>query len=188
MNAQKLQAIKRIKKEFQDLSDNPNGNIGVTVGLVDENNIFEWRCTLIGPRDTPYVNGIFYLTIKFPQNYPEAPPEVCFKTPIYHVNINPKRTMRNGIRDESLGHVCISTLNWWKPHYTIKEVLTNIFGLFYMANPESPYGIDRAEELRNNKTLHDEKIKYFTKKYANHQIDQSVYENNENDWDFTYNP
>ena len=161
MMAQKLQAIKRIKQEFKDLSDNPNGNIGVTVGLVDENNIFEWRCTLIGPRDTPYVNGIFYLTIKFPYNYPEAAPEVCFKTPIYHVNINPKRTMRNGIRDESLGHVCISTLNWWKPHYTIKEVLTNIFGLFYMANPESPYGIDRAEELRNNKTLHDEKIKAF---------------------------
>ena len=65
------------------------------------------------------------------------------------------------------------------------EVLTNIFGLFYMANPDSPYGLDRAMELRNNKPLYEEKIKYFTKKYAN-----PLYANNETvyneSWDFSY--
>ena len=183
MNAQKLQAIKRIKKEFQDLSDNPNLNIGVTVGLVDENNIFEWRCTLIGPRDTPYVNGISYLTIKFPQNYPEAPPEVCFKTPIYHVNINPHKPKTTGPGAESLGHVCISTLNWWKPTYTMREVLTNIFALFYMGNPDSPYGMERADELRYNRAVYEEKIKYFTKKYAHPGVAGKEYDS---DWDFSF--
>ena len=60
---------------------------------------------------------------------------------------------------EPLGHVCISTLNWWKPEYTMMEVLTNIFGLFYMANPDSPYGLDRANELRHNRPLYEDKIR-----------------------------
>ena len=66
------------------------------------------------------------------------------------------------------------------------EVLTNIFGLFYMANPDSPYGLDRANELRNNRALYEDKIKYFTKKYANPglcNIDKAYTES----WDFNYN-
>ena len=65
----------------------------------------------------------------------------------------------------------------------MREVLSNIFGLFYMANPESPYGMDRANELRFERPLHEEKIKYFTKKYAMKQgsnVDYYDY------WDFSY--
>ena len=181
ISMKKIEAIKRIKEEFKDLSSNPNQNIGVTVGLVNENNIFEWRCTLFGPKDTSYEGGLFYLNIKFPDNYPDFPPEVCFKTPIYHININPKQSKEKG--GEGLGHVCISTLNWWKPNYKIKEVLTNIFGLFYMANPESPYGAERAEEFKQNRALHEEKIKYFTNKYANPVNSEDTYDTN---WDFTF--
>ena len=86
---------------------------------------------------------------------------------------------------EPLGHVCISTLNWWEPKYTMQEVLTNIYGLFYMANPDSPYGLDRANEYRFNKDLYNKKAQYFTKKYAS---PHSMYGNKEftDSWDFTY--
>ena len=57
-----------------------------------------------------------------------------------------------------------------------------------MINPESPYEIDKADELRNNKELHDEKIRYFTNKYANINIAPSVYEKKPENWDFSYNP
>ena len=179
MNLSKIQAMKRIKEEYMDLNSNPLCNIGVSVGLVNQDNLFEWKCTLIGPKDTSYADGLFFLRVKFPDDYPNHAPEVCFLTPIYHVNINP----RKGKGGEGLGHVCISTLNWWKPIYNMKEVLTNIFALFYLGNPDSPYGIERADELRYNKAVYEEKIKYFTKKYAlpnvNHiEIDE--------DWDFSY--
>ena len=177
----KIIAMKRIKQELNDLNKNPVGNLGITVGLEDPDNIFLWRATIKGPDDTPYKGGIFFLGIKFPENYPEKAPEVWFKTPIYHVNINPKKTL--GEKVEHLGHVCISTLNWWKPHYKMKEVLTNIYGLFYMANPDSPYIIDRAEEFRNNKPLHEEKIRYFTSKYAKPQIANRQYDES---WDFSF--
>ena len=183
LTPQKIAAMKRIKEEYQELNSNPIANIGVTVGLVNENNIFEWTVSLIGPKDTSYSGGLFILNIKFPDNYPETQPEVCFKTPIYHVNINPKKSLRTGPGVESLGHVCISTLNWWKPFYKMREVLTNIFGLFYMANPDSPYGAERADEFRNNKKLHEEKIQYFTKKYADPR-NQKYFDG---DWDFSYN-
>ena len=57
-----------------------------------------------------------------------------------------------------------------------------------MANLESPYGIDKADELRNNKDIHDQKILYFTNKYANINIAPSVYGKNSENWDFSYNP
>ena len=181
LTLEKINAMKRIREEFKDLNNNPISNIGVTVGLPDEDNIFEWQCSLIGPKDTSYAGGIFILNVKFPDNYPDKAPEVVFKTPIYHININHKKLEGNGA--EPLGHVCISTLNWWKPEYKMREVLSNIFGLFYMANPESPYGMDRANELRFERPLHEEKIKYFTKKYAMKQgsnVDYYDY------WDFSY--
>ena len=151
--------------EYKDLNRNPIPNCGITVGIVDENNFDDWKVTCTGPNDTSYKGGLFFLRIHFPQDYPNKAPEVYFITPIYHLNVNPCAPKKEG--DESLGHVCISTLNWWKPEYTIKEVLLNIYSLFYMANVDSPYGINRAQEYKNNIEVYEEKVKYFTKKYAN---------------------
>ena len=181
LSMQKINEMKKIKEEFTDINNNPISNIGVTVGLPDEDNIFEWQCSLMGPKDTSYSGGIFFLNIKFPENYPEKCPEVVFKTPIYHINVNPKKLDTQGA--EPLGHVCISTLNWWKPTSKIREVLTDIFALFYMANPESPYGLERAQEFRYDRALHEEKIRYFTQKYATFEKANKNYNQS---WDFSF--
>ena len=178
----KLQAINTIKEIYNDLKKNPMTDIGLNVELVDKDDIFVWRCTLSGPKDTPYSNGLFYLRVIFTEDFPEKAPEVCFETPIYHVNINPKESANNG--GEALGHVCISTLNWWSPIYSMKEVFNNIYALFYMNNPDSPYGIDRADELRNHKDLYDEKARYFTEKYA--KSNRTGKDEYSGCWDFTY--
>lgn len=47
-----------------------------------------WTATLSGPAETPYTNLTFKLSLNFPANYPYAPPEVLFKTPIYHPNVD----------------------------------------------------------------------------------------------------
>ena len=182
LNSQENTANNRLIKEFKTLYRSPNPNYGITVGLPDENDYFHWRATITGPDDSSYKGGRFILTITFPKDYPNKAPEVCFKTPIYHVNVNPKK-IPNG---EQLGHVCISTLNWWKPEYKIKEVLSKIYALFYMANPDSPYGLERGIELRKNKALYEEKAKYFTQKYAN-PFNCNIDKNYNDCWDFTYN-
>ena len=173
----------RIIEEYKDINRNPISNCGVTIGLMNESDYTKWRVTLLGPKDSSYKGGLFILSINFPNNYPDKAPEVCFLTPIYHVNVNPKVPRTQGEGVESLGHVCISTLNWWKPEYTMREVLTNIFALFYMANPDSPYGLDRADEFRNDRAAYEEKAKFFTKKYANPMKASKVYDRT-HDWNF----
>ena len=173
-------------KEFKILKRNPLPNCGVTVGLVNENSYEDWRITLIGPKESPYKGGLFFMNIHFPPEYPNKAPEVYFITPIYHVNVNPTAPKEEG--GESLGHVCISTLIWWKPGYKMKEVLLNIYSLFYMQNPDSPYGISRAKEYKQNFGLYEKKAKYFIEKYAGASKKINInqkYDRNK-DWDFNY--
>lgn len=53
-----------------------------------DSNLTLWTATLAGPAATPYETLTFKLTLAFPSNYPYAPPEVLFKTPIYHPNVD----------------------------------------------------------------------------------------------------
>lgn len=48
----------------------------------------KWNATIAGPADTPYANLTLKLTLSYPSNYPYAPPEVLFKSPIYHPNVD----------------------------------------------------------------------------------------------------
>ena len=183
LNLKRIRATERMNVEFSQIQNDPNcANIGAIIALNEKNN-FEWVVTMIGPKDTSYRGGIFILDICFPDDYPEHAPEVCFRTPIYHVNINPRKPRSPNA--EPLGHVSISTLNWWRPEYNIIQVLVDIFGLLYLPNPDSPYGLDRADECRHKPCKYEEKIKYFTSKYAN-PSNYYKYKSNGEDWDFTY--
>ena len=174
---------RRNVEEYRDLNANLISNCGITVGLINEGSYDDWKVTLTGPKDTPYINGIFILNVHFPPEYPNKAPEVYFVTPIYHLNVNPKCPKKEG--DESLGHVCISTLNWWNPQYKIKEVLLNIYSLFYMHNIDSPYGIDIAKEFNEDEgCIYYEKARHFTEKYAYPRNINNNY-NRDQDWDFT---
>ncbi len=53
-----------------------------------DTDITHWSATLLGPSSTPYENLTFKLSFTYPSNYPYAPPEVLFKTPIYHPNVD----------------------------------------------------------------------------------------------------
>jgi len=153
-----------IKSEFDNIYTNPMSNLGLSVGLIHENDYTKWRITLTGPRDTPYSGGIYKIMINFPNNYPSAPPLIYFITPIYHLNINPYWN-GNNIGDP-LGFVPIERLNFWKPEYSIKEVLTYVYGLFYFVDLDCAYGDERKIEYLHDRGTYVEKIKYFVRKYA----------------------
>ena len=68
----------RLKNELQDLLLNPIMSLGLTVGLINKNNIFEWKISLVGANDTLYKLNIYTIKIEFPEIYPESPPKIFF--------------------------------------------------------------------------------------------------------------
>ena len=171
-----MNSLERIKMELKDLQNNPVMNIGLLVELPNPNNIYEWRCTMLGPVDTSYSGGLFYLKIIFPKDYPNSKPEICFITPIYHVNVNPK-TPKTGF-SAPLGFIHIGTLNCWTPKYNIRKLLIDIWALLYTCTHPDCYN---GREYQKNRKLYDEKCRYYTKKYAKIEAGYKEYKT---DWNF----
>ena len=181
MTPQKLNAMKILTEEYKRLTEAPMVTFGITVGLFNADNIFEWKCTLLGPKDTCYKGGIFFLKITFPFDYPNSKPEIVFLTPIYHLNV-----LYAANQKQPLGHICVNTLNEWKPGDSIIRILPQVFALLNKNNPDSPYDDhlnSRKNEFVNNRPLFNKKAEYFTKKYAYSNDKIIEYKNG---WDFTY--
>ena len=109
----------------------------------------------MGPDDSPYAGGVFFLNIHFPTDYPFKPPKVTFTTRIYHCNIN------------SNGSICLDILkDQWSPALTISKVLLSISSMMTDANPDDPLVPEIAHLYKTNRPKHDEHAKEWTKKYA----------------------
>ena len=133
-------------------------NLGYSIKLFKEDDIYEWDTVLLGAPDSLYNGGIFHIKLSFPKDYPNSKPEVIFLTPIYHLNVNPIKLEGNEI--EPLGHVSVSFINWWNPKTTVKEILIQLYSIFYLQTNDSPYGLDRSIEFLENRPLYDMKTKY----------------------------
>uniref|UniRef100_A0A2K6MBP1 E2 ubiquitin-conjugating enzyme n=2 Tax=Rhinopithecus TaxID=542827 RepID=A0A2K6MBP1_RHIBE len=117
-------ALKRIQKELTDLQRDPPAQC--SAGPVGDD-LFHWQATIMGPNDSPYQGGVFFLTIHFPTDYPFKPPKVAFTTKIYHPNIN------------SNGSICLDILrSQWSPALTVSKVLLSICSLLCDPNPDDP--------------------------------------------------
>lgn len=148
-----------LKKELQNLNKNPVE--GFSVGLENENDLFNWRIMIVGPNDTLYEGGFFQARMRFPNDYPDSPPQLTFITPIFHPNIY------------SDGRVCISILHppvndemsgelaseRWTPIQNAKSVLLSVISLLSSPNPDSPANVDAAHLWRTDKSGFKKKVR-----------------------------
>merc|ERR1711924_499652 len=119
-------ALKRINKELLDLGKDPPANC--SAGPVGDD-LFHWQATIMGPPDSPFAGGVFFLNVHFPTDYPFKPPKINFTTRLYHPNVN------------SNGSICLDILkDQWSPALTISKVLLSICSLLTDPNPDDPLG------------------------------------------------
>lgn len=137
-----------IKKEYFEIKDEPFLSLGISVGLKEENNYFRWRILMFAPDDSIYKDGIFQLSIDFNEYYPQQKPIVKFNTKICHWYVS----------DE--GDINIPSLKNWNANNSMRQVLSEIFALFYEPDINSKI---ETEIGRNN---YKKKVEDWVSKFA----------------------
>ena len=91
--------------------------------------------------------------MKFTEDYPSHPPEVSFKTPIYHPNV-----YRNG-------DICLDILKTnWSPVYDVSNILVSIQSLLNDPNSKSPANAEAAKLYEEDRAEYYRKVKQMIEK------------------------
>lgn len=153
-----MATLKRIAMELKEIKRDPPSNC--SAGPTDDD-IFHWVATIMGPNDSPYSGGVFYLDIYFPEHYPFKAPKINFQTKIYHPNIN------------STGAICLDILKEnWSPALTISKVLISICSLLTDPNPDDPLVPAIADIYKRDKSIYEAEARAWTLDYAINDVTQ----------------
>tara|TARA_R110002074_G_scaffold9071_3_gene36516 strand:+ start:545 stop:1450 length:906 start_codon:yes stop_codon:yes gene_type:complete len=127
-----MSRIQRIKNEMNDLFKNPLDSDNIFYEL-DNDNIEILKVMMIGTKSTPYENGFFFFSIRYPIEYPNVPPKVWYYTTHPKMRFNPNLY--------TTGKICLSIINtWgtqdnWTSEMNTKSVLLSIQSMVLNENP-----------------------------------------------------
>ena len=150
-----MNSLEILRREFEELKHNPMNEFGYRIELFDQNDFYKWKITSLGPKDTPYADGIFFIKVEFPKDYPHRAPRINFLTRFYHPNVH--------FVD---GYVCVNFLNHWNESTNVREILTKLYSIYYLLNPDNPYSEELIYFYRKDRELYYLKVRFFTNKYA----------------------
>lgn len=143
----------RLTRELQRLKTDPPP--GIAAYLESDDNLSAWRAEIVGPPDSPFEDGVFELSIKFPSRYPMEPPNCRFtsRPAPFHPNI------------DANGRICLDTLKsppagTWSPAVSLSSLLLSLRSLLGEPNPDDGLVADISQQYR----LHPEQWRTEAKK------------------------
>tara|TARA_Y200000002_G_scaffold373910_1_gene373802 strand:+ start:648 stop:1088 length:441 start_codon:yes stop_codon:yes gene_type:complete len=119
----------------------------------NDNNLI---CVLNGPKDSPYENKKWRITIELTKEYPFRSPSVGFLDKIFHPNV-----------DLESGSVCLNALNQeWTPVYQLSSIIETLLPqLLLYPNPDDPLNITAAEMMLKKNNISKQKYLDEISKY-----------------------
>jgi len=140
-------AERRLRKDYLLIKRSPIQNI---LAEPDPANILNWHYILIGPKDTPYENGIYHGILKFPTDFPFKPPSIIMYTP-------------NG-RFKPNERICLSMSDYhpesWNPSWNVSSILVALVS--FMVTEDKALGTV-SESLETRKRLAKDSYNWCTK-------------------------
>lgn len=91
-----------------------SGDAGISA-FPEEDNIFCWKGTIMGSKDTVFEGTEYKLSLSFPNDYPFKPPKVKFETGCFHPNV------------DVYGNICLDILQVLQSIKTIPYSSSSIF-------------------------------------------------------------
>jgi ubiquitin-conjugating enzyme E2 G1 len=162
-------AVRRLQQEFREINDSDDTNF--SVGL-NRDNWFDWNVSFSGPPDTLYEGGYFVANLLFPSDYPNSPPEMIFRTEMWHPN-----SKRYAVFPD--GHVCISILHApgvdefnslesaeerWRPILGVEAILISVISMLNDPNLDSPANVDAGIQLKRDREGFNRRVRRLTEK------------------------
>lgn len=124
------------------------------IELVDDD-IFNWKCTIVGPEGSPYAGGKFAVKLEFPTEYPFKSPKVMFLTKVYHPSVM-----------QETGEVCAAVLGTWGPTLNSEHCLKVIYSMLQDPQPDHPLEEEIAKQLATKPKEFEKTAKKYTKDFA----------------------
>ena len=153
-------AMNILARQLRDVQQ--NDDLGASIGLENDDDLFLWNIVFEGPEDTLYEGGYFKATLKFPDDYPNNPPVMTFISKMWHPNIYPD------------GKVCISILHppgtdqfnqqesaeeRWRPILGVEAILISVISMLNDPNIDSPANLDASVQFKSDKEGYNKKVR-----------------------------
>ncbi|OHT01164.1 hypothetical protein TRFO_01793 [Tritrichomonas foetus] len=163
---------KRILRELRKIAANPAQSQNIRV-FPFEDSIDMWRVLIKGPEQSLYENRWFYLTIKFPSQYPNVPPDIRFVQPPFHYNIGDN------------GRICLNVLDSdYRSNDSVMYLLTSITELLLLPNTQEAIDMKRIDLLDPKKRdIYENLVQDYNKKNSYDTPDHWL-----KDWTFEADP
>lgn len=153
------QTQKRLISDITNLYKNPLNEHGIYY-IHDDENMLKGQAMIIGPKDTPYEDGMYFFQFNFPTDYPVNPPKVVFLNCDGKTRFNPNLYIN--------GKVCLSILNTWRGEgwtscQTIRSVLLT---LVTVLNEKPLLNEPGIKECHSDFKTYNEAITYVNMSYS----------------------
>eukprot|EP00760_Papus_ankaliazontas_P011571 PhM_4_TR14857/c0_g1_i1/m.26130/K10576/UBE2H, UBC8; ubiquitin-conjugating enzyme E2 H len=121
------------------------------------NSVGEFWVTFVGPKDTPYENGVWNVHVELSDRYPYKSPSLGFANRIFHPNV-----------DEASGTICLDVINQtWTPMYDLYNVFeTFLPQLLRYPNPTDPLNGEAAAMLLQTPDKYAARVREHTAMHA----------------------